>query len=207
MVKRYIRLNEDGISVESPSDLEGRAEQPPDDEGGASAQAHLDVLCQNIPLLLANIDTVMQNKEYFFCTLPQVFASTAFYGPNGLIPLGVLLQLWRDGEMKTECPSCRGDLYIYNFGGSPLSGSNYYNGFCMGCGERRRGTSKDFSGLYQSAWDLMRKNPNDAVIEKGRQPVFSWGAGITGEATPDEVIKAKIAGTDIISLVAAIQQA
>lgn len=205
MVKRYIRFNEEGISVDGPPDPEGKAKQPSDDEGVASAQAQLDALCQNIPLLLANIDTVMQNKEYFFCTILQVFASTAFYGPNGPIPLGVLLQLWRDGEMKTECPSCQGELYIYNFGGSPLSGSNYYNGFCAECGVRHHGTCKNFQDLYQPAWNLMKQNPNEAVIEKGRQPVFSWGAGITGEAIPDKVIKDKIAGTDIFSLVGAIQ--
>jgi len=50
-------------------------------------------------------------------------------------------------------------------------------------------------------YDKLKEYKNEAIIEKGQEPIFSWSKGVVGEYTPDRIIKPKIAGIALKDLI------
>ena len=70
-----------------------------------------ELLRQHLPVILANSDRILETPRYFFCRLGTAFMSSLWiFGGGGPIPLGVLVLLWKAGEMIFECPGCGGRL-------------------------------------------------------------------------------------------------
>jgi hypothetical protein len=85
---------------------------------------YFDFLFQNIELFIKNIDIIKSNDKYYnllgircICVLMYTGADTK------PITLGDLLLLYiNENDYSLDC-DCGNKAYIYNFGGSPLSGS------------------------------------------------------------------------------------
>lgn len=163
------------------------------------------LLYEHLQLILDHTDEILGTERYFYCYPGNAFLSLAYLG-GGQIPLGALLLLWRDGEMLDACEECGGVVHIIGAGGSPLSGSHSWWGGCPRCGERRTGHRERFSTLWPPAFKMIRKYKNEPVIKRGKRPKFSWSKGLVGERTPDEVIKPRIEGVSVATLVRELKQ-
>lgn len=165
-----------------------------------------DLLMEHLPLVLANAERILSKKEYFFCVDTSLAFLSIAYGTGGPIPLGVLVQLWQAGELIKQCPECDGKLYVLGCGGSPLSGTHSWWGFCPECKKRiHRSNEGKFRDLYVPIQDLLWEYPNETTIEKGERKKFSWGKGLVGKETPDVVIKAAIEGIALEELIRILQ--
>ena len=88
---------------------------------------------ENLDLIWANEKTILECAEYFFCDIPFASCSWPYVGGDGPLCLGYLLLGWSDGLLVEPCPGCGGECLVTSFGGSPLSGSNSWSGFCSNC--------------------------------------------------------------------------
>ena len=167
-----------------------------------------EVLCQNFEVILKNFSIILENERYFFCEIGTAFLSIPYIGPGGQIPLGVLVLLSQKGDIIKKCPDCGGKAYILGAGGSPLSGTHSWWGICPKCGKTKsqRGGS-GFSSIFMPINEMLKKYPNKSIIKKGKRQYFTWKDGLTGEATPDIIIKEKIQGADIKTLIKELTQA
>ena len=95
-------------------------------------------------------------------------------------------------------------MYIYGTGGSP-SGSHSAC-CCLACGKYNRVQVEHFSEIWAPLAEAIRDNPNEAVIEKGKRPKFSWSKGLEGETTPDKVIKAKVEAVTLAQLIKELKE-
>ncbi len=91
---------------------------------------------ENLDLLRANEKTILECAEYFFSDIPFASCSWPYVGGDGPLCLGYLLLGWKDGLLVEPCPGCSGECLVTSFGGSPLSGSNSWSGFC--CNSKKK---------------------------------------------------------------------
>lgn len=116
--------------------IESRGYCPDDDEPAGANIDRVDArtFFASAALLFAHADDILKRAEYFFCPLSLAYCSWPYLGGCGPFRLGHLLVGWRDGQLIDECLYCHGDLLIYFFGGSILSGGNTFTGYCINCG-------------------------------------------------------------------------
>jgi hypothetical protein len=160
------------------------------------------LLRRHLRLILANADRVLETPRYFFCQLRTAFMSSLWvFGGGGPIPLGVLLLLWKSGEMIFECRGCRGRLYAVGISASILSGCGGAWGLCLDCNQQQD-TRRDHMGeTILAVGPLLRTYRNEPVIEKGKQPRFDWKYGLVGESTHDRVIVPAVEPVDLRTLI------
>src|SRR5579885_1334501 len=89
--------------------------------------------------ILANEDQILGCPDYFFTPLSFAYCSWPYVGGSGPLCLGYLLTGWKDGLFMERCPHCEGPALVTSFGGSPLSGSNSWTGYCRHCKKRVSG--------------------------------------------------------------------
>lgn len=133
---------------------------------------------EHIHLFLAHSSDILQRPDYFFCPLSFAFGSWPFVGGSGPLRLGHLLIGWRDGDLLDHCLYCEADLYLYAFGGSPLSGSNWFAGKCITCGASctLRNVSGKLIPLIQFAVRVRSQFPEQVTeVEEYDGFQFSWG--------------------------------
>jgi hypothetical protein len=177
----------------------------PDDRPAETKEAESKLFAENLGLILDKAQVIIDTPRYFFCTFDSAFISVMFVH-GGMIPLGVLSLLWQKGNLRAACRHCGGEVYIYGTGGSPLSGSHSAWGCCLACGKYNRVQVEHFSEIWAPLAEAIRDNPNEAVIEKGKRPKFSWSKGLEGETTPDKVIKAKVEAVTLAQLIKELKE-
>jgi transcriptional regulator with XRE-family HTH domain len=90
-----------------------------------------------LPELFIYFNEIKNTCELYFATVPAARISVLFSGkPESDLYLGELLTLWKNGNWRTVCSSCKGELFIFSAGGSPLSGSGSAVGICRECGQQ-----------------------------------------------------------------------
>lgn len=93
-------------------------------------------------------EIIYSNSRYFLTPLPVDYFGLAYSGPI-VITLGMLLELWDTFPDTTDThQDCGGQILIYSFGGSPLSGSHSWQGFCRKCLEYTKGSKDRFPDLW-----------------------------------------------------------
>ncbi|MGE4446549.1 MAG: hypothetical protein AB7C92_07890 [Synergistaceae bacterium] len=90
-------------------------------------------------------DEALSETRLYFSGLSLAYVS------GGGLTLGMLLKLWNNGEWTTKCPFCGGTVRIFSWGGSPLTGSNKYHGFCTSCKRERADSGDNFIQNVRSA--------------------------------------------------------
>jgi hypothetical protein len=174
-----------------------------DPEAIQSRQEEDDLLRRNLRLILANSDRIDGTPRYFFCQLRTAYLSSPWiFGGGGSIPLGVLLLLWKVGEMIFDCPGCEGKFHAEGISGSILSGCGSAWGHCLDCNEWQKIRRDHMGRTILAVGPLLRAHRNEPVIQKGKQPRFDWKDGLVGESTPDTVIVPAVEPVDLRTLVA-----
>jgi hypothetical protein len=92
---------------------------------------------KNAKSLLDHQDAILACEDYFFVPLAFAGCSFAYLGGGGPLCLGYLLLGWVDGILIEPCIKCEGQVRVVSFGGSPLSGSTAWSGFCPTSDKRR----------------------------------------------------------------------
>lgn len=107
----------------------------------------LDCLRDNYQVFLDNIETIINKKEYYNVSFYGLLLSSAYFGRRYPIVFGELLLHWSKGLFIVRNQCC-GDVFIYSAGGSPLSGSNRYSGFCNTCKKVMKGSLDSFNTIF-----------------------------------------------------------
>ena len=161
-----------------------------------------DLLRQHLQVILANAERILETPRYFFCQPTMAFMSSLWlFGGGGLIPLGVLILLWEKGRMLYDCPACGFQLHAVGLSGSAFQEVGTVWGFCGGCKQKRWVRLVPCHGDMMAIGDLLRIYRNEPLVEKGKQQVFDWKEGITGEFTPDRVIIPAVKPVDLRTLI------
>ncbi|MCF8208867.1 MAG: hypothetical protein K9K38_05620 [Rhodoferax sp.] len=105
-----------------------------------------DSLTGNVKLLIKNKDLIIKNPRYFYIKHSRIYISTAYMHRSAAYTLGEMLDHWQNDEM-TDDKVCCGKFYILAAGGSPLSGSTSFFGFCSKCGKWSTERDSSFSSI------------------------------------------------------------
>ncbi len=117
---------------------------------------------ENLDMLRANEQKILETAEYFFCELPFAWCSWPYVGGDGPLCLGFLLLGWKDGVLIEPRQGCHGECLVLSFGGSPLSGSNSWSGICAQCKMKKSNRDtvhKPFSKKVIFVCDLRKRYP------------------------------------------------
>jgi hypothetical protein len=154
---------------------------------------------ENFNLILEYGDFIIKKPELYYSALSGFSINLAYFGGHQA-PLGVLLELWRDGILVCQCEICGGKFYIFCAGGSPLSGTNRCTGICEKC--------KTVSSIQLSstrpiikALSHLKKNLNIRKILKTKGQHFSFKDGLVGEPIPDQIIEKSVIPATIEELI------
>ncbi len=165
-------------------------ELPLPEESGAERARNMKLFCNNLELILAKADMVMERPEFFNIRHGWMLVGASYIGSK-LIPLGVLLKLWQSGNWLGECPDCGSRAYIFKAGGSPLSGSHYCHAVCPVCRKVINSRqAESFAMLMKPAFDLCNNYNQKQKILRTRGPAFSWSKRLVGENVADQVLEA-----------------
>jgi hypothetical protein len=99
----------------------------------SSKKESISLFTENIELLRAHEKNILECAEYFFCDIAFASCSWPYVTGDGPLCLGYLLLGWREGLLLESCPTCNSECIVTSFGGSPLSGSQSWSGFCTNC--------------------------------------------------------------------------
>ena len=164
-------------------------ELPLPEESEREVFKNRQLLCDNLELILANADKIIYTPAYY-----QIRHGWSYIGSNWIgsrhIPLGVLLQLWQKDLWLGECPHCSGKAYIFQAGGSILSGRYRYDAVCPACREIVANSCN--TGLYaliKPAFELYNTTIQKRKILRTKGSRFSWSKGVVGEQVPDQTLE------------------
>jgi|GEM_PF-2240702 len=157
------------------------------------------LLAENLQIIIDNSQQIIQNEKYFYTQFSLAMIGTTIHGSQ-LIPLGILLLLWKDGHLKDTCPHCGGTVYIIGAGGSALSGSHKWYGCCVKCRERITGSSI-FSQIWEPAYELKNKYLNRRTIKRYKLKSDNWFQKLQEKRRPDEILKDRIEGSTVDELI------
>jgi hypothetical protein len=148
---------------------------------------------------------IIKTPEYFYILLEGFHVGTSITGIS-YIPIGGLLLLWRDEELICQCPECDGKAYIFQAGGSILSGNHSFTAICPECLRCFCDKASSFQEIYFPIFSKLKKYPNKRIIFKRKTQGFSWGQGLVGKPTPDEIIDSGIPTIEFKSLIANLKE-
>ncbi len=96
-----------------------------------------DLYKNSIALFWRNRERILSDPKLFYVRTPfsirAAYIGIPKYGES--ICLGVLLKAWAEhAELFTlPCPKCGGEMKIYSFAGSPMSGMGHLSCRCVDC--------------------------------------------------------------------------
>ena len=150
-------------------------------------------------------DFIIGTPEYFHILMKNFLVGSTLTGGE-YVPLGVWLLLWKEGHLISRCPQCDADAYIFQAGGSLLSGGNSYTALCPACTKIFYGSVPSFGRLFFPVSEKKAEHPNKVKILIRKTQHFSWSKGITGHPTPDEILKDGIHTVSLKTLIAKLEQ-
>ncbi len=153
------------------------------------------LFCDNLQILLEHAQDIVTNSEYFFCPLSFAWCSLLYLNGSGPLSLGQLLLGWHDGILLEPCPDCGGKVLVTTYGGSILSGSNGWSGFCVACcgkKSRRDSVHKPFSKRANFSSAVRKKFPETTSRwEEYDGQAFSWGGNGLQPARKERLVVEK----------------
>lgn len=140
------------------------------------AQDQYNLLVQNISLVLRYSDEIIACRDYFFCELAFAWCSWPYVSGDGPLQLGHLLLAWSSDRLIGKCSACSGKVLVTSFGGSILSGSNSWSGYCMDCESRKNGWWENFHEHWKFTLQSLRQYPLYVrEFEEFDGQEFCWG--------------------------------
>jgi hypothetical protein len=145
-----------------------------------------EAIAREFELFLSNAQIIMEHqeeilgcKDYFFVPLAFAGCSFAYVGGGGPLCLGYLLLGWSDGILIELCTTCGEQVRVVSFGGSPLSGSTAWSGFCVNCSKEKSGRGSIHTPFFKKIEFVMKLRKAVPLRVYGwveeDHPKFSWG--------------------------------
>lgn len=96
-----------------------------------------DLFAASVPLIWRHSARILADPQLFGARTPMRIRTAYVSMKNsGPYPLGVVVRAWTEYEehYTRVCPKCGGQMLIYSFSGSPLSGRSSHSATCTACG-------------------------------------------------------------------------
>lgn len=121
----------------------------------------------NFELITRYSQLVMQDENYRNIAFYGLTISSAWIGRHRPLTLGELF--FHYAQSDWIMPDCCGEVYVFNAGGSPLSGTNTYRGYCRCCRKIYTGSRPSFGeiiGPYMNKEPDFPYIPSNCTIEQ-----------------------------------------
>lgn len=87
-----------------------------------------------IPLFWKKKELILKDPRYYSIRTPKFFMGLAYFGGCNSITLGELLMMWQNENDLVFTCTCGGKSVCFQFGGSPLSGTEWISQtICLEC--------------------------------------------------------------------------
>jgi hypothetical protein len=155
------------------------------------------LIFESLPLILKHESDILANSNYFFCTPSFAWCSVLYFAGDGPLSIGHLLKGWRDGMFTEPCSECGDKILLFCFGGSPLSGSSGWSGYCLTCVKQISGDGMaqgKFGDRGSFATALRRNFPlHKFEWEEYDGFKFSWGGNGLEPARKKRLVQTALA--------------
>jgi hypothetical protein len=166
----------------------------------AAHEQEFKLFISNFRLIQKFTDFIIGTPEYFHILMKNLIVGSTLTGGD-YVPLGIWLLLWKDGLMISHCPQCDAEAYIFQAGGSLLSGRNSYTALCPACTRTFNGSAPSFGSLFSPVREKKEEYPNKVKILIRETQRFSWSKGLEGQSTPDKFLEDGIRPVDLKTLI------
>ncbi|MBY0549275.1 MAG: hypothetical protein K2W95_18515 [Candidatus Obscuribacterales bacterium] len=173
-------------------------------------EQNTELFIEHLDFLLSSEQIILNDRDYFFTPLSFAWCSWPYVSGDGSLPLGYLLCGWKDLILSEPCPECGGTVLVFSFGGSPLSGSNSWSGFCKDCRTKQTGRDSIHKPFVKrvSYVQALRKTFPERISswEEYDGNMFTWGGNGLQPARKRQLVWTKLANpTSLAELVAELK--
>lgn len=112
-----------------------------------------ELFAEAVPLIWHQRERILADPQLFGVLTPmRIRMAYVSMKDSGPYPLGVVVRAWTEyAENYTRlCPKCGGQMLIYSFSGSPLSGCSSHSATCTACGYQQRHVDEGSFGRLAS---------------------------------------------------------
>ena len=112
-----------------------------------------DLFAQAVPLIRRHRERILADPQLFGARTPmRIRMAYVSMQDSGPYPLDVVVQAWTEYEERYTrvCPKCGGQMLIYSFSGSPLSGRSSHSATCTACGYQQHHVDEGSFGRLAS---------------------------------------------------------
>ena len=109
-----------------------------------------DLFAESVPLIWRQRERILADPQLFGVRTPmRIRMAYVSMRDSGPYPLGVVVRAWTEYEERYTrvCPKCGGQMLIFSFSGSPLSG---HSATCTACGYQQRHVDEGSFGRLAS---------------------------------------------------------
>ena len=112
-----------------------------------------DLFAESVPLIWLQRERILADPQLFGVRTPmRIRMAYVSMRDSGPYPLGVVVRAWTEYEERYTrvCPKCGGQMLIFSFSGSPLSGRSSHSATCTACGYQQRHVDEGSFGRLAS---------------------------------------------------------
>ena len=112
-----------------------------------------DLFAESVPLIWRQRERILADPQLFGVRTPmRIRMAYVSMRDSGPYPLGVVVRAWTEYEERYTrvCPKCGGQMLIFSFSGSPLSGRSSHSATCTACGYQQRHVDEGSFGRLAS---------------------------------------------------------
>lgn len=112
-----------------------------------------DLFAESVPLIWRQRERILADPQLFGVRTPmRICMAYVSMRDSGPYPLGVVVRAWTEYEERYTrvCPKCGGQMLIFSFSGSPLSGRSSHSATCTACGYQQRHVDEGSFGRLAS---------------------------------------------------------
>ena len=112
-----------------------------------------DLFAESVPLIWRQRERILADPQLFGVRTPmRIRMAYVSMRDSGPYPLGVVVRAWTEYEERYTrvCPKCGGQMLIFSFSGSPLSGRSSHSATCTACGYQHRHVDEGSFGRLAS---------------------------------------------------------
>ena len=112
-----------------------------------------DLFAESVPLIWRQRERILADPQLFGVRTPmRIRMAYVSMRDSGPYPMGVVVRAWTEYEERYTrvCPKCGGQMLIFSFSGSPLSGRSSHSATCPACGYQQRHVDEGSFGRLAS---------------------------------------------------------
>lgn len=112
-----------------------------------------DLFAESVPLIWRQRERILADPQLFGVRTPmRIRMAYVSMRDSGPYPLVVVVRAWTEYEERYTrvCPKCGGQMLIFSFSGSPLSGRSSHSATCTACGYQQRHVDEGSFGRLAS---------------------------------------------------------